>query len=86
MQETSEKPTTTTTSSSLLSPLREISFRRQQQFFFHQKAMAQFTNPKHLFLYTGQTREEIPDDVLHVRVDPSVTVIDWDTFSGCKKL
>ncbi|CAJ1937968.1 unnamed protein product [Cylindrotheca closterium] len=63
------------------SPPREISFLQQQQLFFR-RAITHFTNPD-LYLYTGQTRDQIPDDVLHVRVDPSVRVIDWDTFAGC---
>jgi hypothetical protein len=65
-------------------PPKEISFLRQQQLFF-KRAITHFTNPD-LFLYTGQTRDQIPDDVLHVRVDPSVRVIDWDTFAGCKQM
>ncbi|KAL3926459.1 MAG: hypothetical protein SGBAC_013467 [Bacillariaceae sp.] len=63
------------------SPPREISFLQQQQLLFR-RAITHFTNPD-LYLYTGQTREQIPDDVLHVRVDASVHVIDWDTFAGC---
>lgn len=66
------------------SPPREISFLQQQQLFFR-RAITHFTNPD-LYLYTGQTRDEIPDDVLHVRVDPCVRVIEWDTFAGCKNM
>jgi len=66
------------------SPPREISFLQQQQLFFR-RAITHFTNPD-LYLYTGQTRDQIPDDVLHVRVDPCVRVIEWDTFAGCKNM
>mmetsp|Transcript_44407 Transcript_44407/g.106985 ORF Transcript_44407/g.106985 Transcript_44407/m.106985 type:complete len:622 (-) Transcript_44407:219-2084(-) len=66
------------------SPPREISFLQQQQLFFR-RAITHFTNPD-LYLYTGQTRDQIPDDVLNVRVDPSVRVIEWDTFAGCGQM
>ena len=63
---------------------REISFLQQQQLFFR-RAINYFTNPD-VYLYTGQSRDQIPDDVLHVRVDSSVRVIDWDTFAGCSMM
>ncbi|CAJ1950066.1 unnamed protein product [Cylindrotheca closterium] len=66
------------------SPPREISFLQQQQLLFR-RAITHFTNPD-LYLYTGQTRDQIPDDVLNVRVDPSVRVIEWDTFAGCGQM
>lgn len=66
------------------SPPREISFLQQQQLLFR-RAITHFTNPD-LYLYTGQTRDQIPDDVANVRVDPSVRVIEWDTFAGCGQM
>jgi hypothetical protein len=38
-----------------------------------------------VFNYTG-AGAEVPDDVVRVRVDPSVTTIPLDAFSECKKL
>ena len=38
------------------------------------------------FLYTGQPYLEIPRDVTHVRIDPSVKVIDASAFRDCDKL
>lgn len=66
------------------SPPREISFLQQQQLLFR-RAINHFTNPD-VYLYTGQTRDQIPNDVLHVRVDPSIRVIGWDTFAGCSMM
>ena len=38
------------------------------------------------FLYTGQARSEIPRDVTHVRIDPTVKKIGNCAFMGCEKL
>jgi hypothetical protein len=38
------------------------------------------------FLYTGQSREDIPRNVRHVRVDPAVKEIDLIAFMGCRQL
>jgi hypothetical protein len=39
-----------------------------------------------VLLYTGEGGEEVPDDVVRVRVDPSVTSIPAGAFEGRKKL
>jgi hypothetical protein len=39
------------------------------------------------FLYTGQSREDIPRNVTHVKVvDPTVKVIGKYAFTGCSQL
>ena len=38
------------------------------------------------FLYTGQDNSEIPRDVTHARIDPSVKVIAAGAFRGCEQL
>ena len=38
------------------------------------------------FLYTGQPNSEIPRDVTHVRIDPSVKEIAADAFRDCLQL
>lgn len=38
------------------------------------------------FLYMGQDRSEIPRDITHARVDPSVNVIGEKSFDNCKQL
>jgi BspA type Leucine rich repeat region (6 copies) len=38
------------------------------------------------FLYTGQSRDDIPRNVTHVKVDPSVKVIGMRAFSECSQL
>ncbi len=38
------------------------------------------------FIYTGQSREDIPRNVTHVNVDPTVKEIDWKAFEGCSQL
>ena len=38
------------------------------------------------FLYTGQDSSEIPRDVTHARIDPSVKEIDDSAFNGCEQL
>ena len=38
------------------------------------------------FIYTGEEGVEVPRDVTHIRVDPSVTVIPDETFQGCTEL
>ena len=63
---------------------RQISFLQQQQLYLR-RAISHFTNPK-VFLYTGQNRSEVPDGVVHVKVDSSVKSIRWDAFSGCKDM
>ena len=39
-----------------------------------------------VFLYTGQSKEDIPRRLVHVKVDPSVNVIEDATFKGCRHL
>jgi hypothetical protein len=39
-----------------------------------------------IFIYTGEGGDEVPDDVVRVRVDPSVTSIPADAFHDCNKL
>lgn len=39
-----------------------------------------------LFIYTGEEGVEVPRNVTHIRVDPSVTVIPDETFQGCTEL
>jgi hypothetical protein len=38
------------------------------------------------FLYTGQSREEIPGDITHVKMDPSVKEIHEGAFNECGQL
>ena len=38
------------------------------------------------FIYRGQKRSEIPRDVTHATVDPSVKVIDDRAFKDCDQL
>ncbi len=38
------------------------------------------------FLYTGQALEDIPRDITHVIVDPSVKEIGEEAFAGCSQL
>ena len=38
------------------------------------------------FLYTGQAIEDIPRDVTHARIDPSVKVIAARAFRNCEQL
>ena len=38
------------------------------------------------FIYTGQGKEDIPRDVTHVKVDPSVKAIRFQAFRGCSRL
>lgn len=38
------------------------------------------------FLYRGQDCSQIPRDVTHICIDPSVKVIDWAAFGHCKQL
>jgi hypothetical protein len=49
------------------------------------KVVSQFTNPD-IFLYVGESRDKIPDDVKHVKVDSAVKIIGWDAFARCKQL
>jgi hypothetical protein len=39
-----------------------------------------------VFLYTGQSKEDIPRRLVHVKVDPSVNVIEDATFKSCRHL
>ena len=38
------------------------------------------------FIYKGQPISEIPRDITHVRIDPSVKVIAAEAFEGCEEL
>jgi hypothetical protein len=38
------------------------------------------------FLYTGQALEDIPRDITHVVVDPSIKEIGVEAFAGCSQL
>jgi hypothetical protein len=48
--------------------------------------MASNTDDAEVFVYTGEGGAEVPDDVVRVRVDPSVTSIPANSFYQCKKL
>jgi len=46
-----------------------------------------YSSPTHrIFVYTGDGGDAVPDDVIRVRVDPSVTAIPYKAFYGRKKL
>ena len=38
------------------------------------------------FIYVGQPNSEIPRNVTHVRIDPSVKIIPADAFRNCQQL
>ncbi len=38
------------------------------------------------FIYTGQERADIPQDVIRIRVHPSIRVIKDNAFEGCRQL
>ena len=48
--------------------------------------MSSNANDAEVFVYTGTGGAEVPDDVVRVRVDPSVSSIPADAFEDCKKL
>ena len=39
-----------------------------------------------VFVYTGPGGNDVPQNVVHVRVDPSVTSIPFNAFGGRRKL
>ena len=43
-------------------------------------------NAEGVFVYMGEGEPRVPDDVVHVRVHPSVTVIPYEAFKACTKL
>ena len=63
---------------------RRISFLKQQQLYL-KRELSHFKDPT-VFLYTGQNRSEIPDDVVHVKIDDSVKVLPSEAFSECKQM
>jgi hypothetical protein len=47
---------------------------------------ANIPEPPNVFIYRGETKDEIPRDVTHVKVDPSVKEIHNHAFQDCRSL
>jgi hypothetical protein len=52
----------------------------------HNVTIREMKNEPAFFVYTGQDMEDIPRDVIHVEVHPSVRAIKINAFRGCLEL